>query len=134
MTQKFSEFGITILVAVGVCLVVYAIYPRIRKLGEARSIRLAPNWSDRLMGLLFAAYVLTFSAFAILKHFSFQTFGFDLGFWDQTIWNSLNGRLFQLSLLYYVRMLLEQHFAPIVLAFVPLYAAWDDPIVLLVVQ
>ncbi|MBI3741914.1 MAG: DUF2079 domain-containing protein [Chloroflexi bacterium] len=90
--------------------------------------------ADRIFLLMVAMYALTFTALSILRHLSFNTGGFDLGIFDQVVWNSLHGRLFESSILPDAPLLISQRFALIMLAFVPLYALWSSPIVLLVAQ
>ena len=134
MAQIFLEFLITLSVGLGVAGVIYVACRQIPGIAHAWNTLVTSIWADRAMVLLFAGYVCVFGALSILRHLSFNTAGFDVGVFDQSIWNSLHGRILELSLVYDVRTLLEQRFSPILLAFVPLYAIWDDPIVLLVVQ
>lgn len=134
VSQVFVEFLLTLILALGTAMAVYVAFPQIRKFIQARQIALAPCAADRLVLLLCAGYVCIFSTLAVLRHLAFNTFGFDVGVFDQTIWNSLRGRLFELSLVYDVPAFIAQHFSPILLTFVPLYAVWDSPNVLLIVQ
>jgi len=39
-------------------------------------------------------YAAFFAAYSLQKHAAFQTAGFDLGIWDQKVWNILHGRPF----------------------------------------
>lgn len=71
-------------------------------------------------------------ALAILRHVRLESSIFDLGIFDQIIWNTANGRPFASSV--EVRNALGEHFSPILAALAPLYWAWHTPIVLLVVQ
>jgi uncharacterized membrane protein len=64
----------------------------------------------------------------------FNTGGFDVGVFDQAIWNSLHGRLFRVSIIPDSPTLLGQRFSPILLVFVPLYGLWSSPLVLLAAQ
>jgi uncharacterized membrane protein len=133
-TQLFLEFLITLLVGLGATMLVYLASPRISRFVQVRRIALTPAWANTIILGLFASYVCVFSVLSILRHLSFYTAGFDVGVFDQSIWNSLHGRLLELSLVYDVRTLLEQRFSPILLAIVPFYAVWDDPVVLLILQ
>ena len=90
--------------------------------------------ADAIFCAVALVYLVTFSALSILRHLSFNTDGYDMSIFDQVIWNSLRGRLLQTSILPDVTLLLSQRFSPILLAFVPLYAVWSSPIVLMVVQ
>jgi len=97
-----------------------------------------PLFSSRVAHLLVLslaiAYVLIFGTLSVLRYLTFNTDGFDLSVFDQVIWNSLCGRLFQTTIIQDISLLLAQRFSPILLAFVPLYALWSSPIVLIIVQ
>ena len=90
--------------------------------------------ADIIFCLMACAYFVTFSALSILRHLSFNSDGYDLSIFDQVVWNSLHGHLFETSILPDITLLLSQRFSPILLALVPLYALWSSPIVLMVVQ
>ncbi len=95
---------------------------------------LSPRAANRAFCAMAVAYALVLGALSVLRHFTFNTAGHDLGIFDQLVWNSLRGRLFEVSILPDTPVVLGQHFSVMMLAFVPLYALWSDPIVLLVVQ
>jgi uncharacterized membrane protein len=102
--------------------------------------RLAPKgrtdcsrWFDSIFLLLFWVYVFVFAALSILRHLSTNS-GYDLAQYDQIVWNSLHGRLFEQTYITDAPVFLNKSFTPILLALVPLYAIWPDPIVLLMVQ
>ncbi|NQT94681.1 MAG: DUF2079 domain-containing protein, partial [Lentisphaerae bacterium] len=68
----------------------------------------------------------------LVQHFSFHTSAFDLSLFDTAVRNTLQGRFMfsdQLG-----RCFFSEHFSPILLLFVPLYAAFDGPLTLLVVE
>lgn len=125
----FVEFGITLVIAIG--------------LGLA-SVLWKPGWVKqytilrRMAGILFFiiafVYIFVFGALSILRHMSFHSGGYDLGIFDQVVWNSLRGRLFENSIMIDSPSFLGHHFSPILLALVPLYAVWSDPRALLIVQ
>lgn len=73
-----------------------------------------------------------YSFIAITSHNHFQTFGWDLGYFDQLIWKVSRG-IYPFSTLSQVN-LLAGHFAPILFLFAPLYWIWSDPRVLLIAQ
>lgn len=74
-----------------------------------------------------------FAALAIARHFSLGSSSFDLGIFDQAIWNSLHGKILFSSLKNNIN-LLGDHFGPILLIFVPVYKLFPSPLVLLVAQ
>ncbi len=90
--------------------------------------------ADRAFAVAVCAYIIVLGSLSILRHVSLHSAGFDVGVFDQAIWNSLRGRPLVLSIIPDTPNLLGQRFSPILLALVPLYAVWTDPMVLLVVQ
>jgi uncharacterized membrane protein len=97
-------------------------------------------WHKQIFLISASMYVVVFSALAVARYFSFRTgylgveTSWDLGQYAQLIWNSLNGRLLEGSFVQDTATFLGKSFTPILLAFVPLYAVWQSPIVLLIVQ
>lgn len=94
----------------------------------------SPKGMDRWVAVFVLAYTLIFGALSIFSFLSFSIAGFDLGIFDQVVWNSLRGRLFENTILPDAPLLIGQRFSPILLVFVPLYAVWSSPIVLLAAQ
>ncbi len=102
------------------------------------------RWGDRIADRVFLACVAVFflvlTALALLRYHSFHTGYFvlstswDLGQYNQLIWNSLRGDLLTGTFVLDTRTFLGKSFTPILLAFVPLYALWSDSQVLLIVQ
>ena len=71
-------------------------------------------------------------ATSLLQHRALGT-GYDLGIYDQTVWNLSQGRIWMTTLVYETGGFYD-HFEPILLLFVPLYWLWSDVRVLLIVQ
>ena len=71
-------------------------------------------------------------ATSLLQHRALGT-GYDLGIYDQTVWNLSHGRIWMTTLVYETGGFYD-HFEPILLLFVPLYWLWSDVRVLLIVQ
>ena len=69
---------------------------------------------------------------ALLNHRALGT-SYDLGIYDQVVWNLSHGRLFQTTLVYETKGTYD-HFEPILILFAPLYWLLPDVRVLLVVQ
>ncbi len=80
--------------------------------------------------LIFCSIIYSF--IAVTSHNHFQTFGWDLGFFDQLIWKASQG-IFPLSTLNNVNIL-ANHFSPILFFYVPFYWLWSDPRALLISQ
>lgn len=83
---------------------------------------------------LAALYALFFSAYTIQRHDAFLTSAFDLGNFDQAIWNTSHGRPFALTNIPDVTIRLAHHVEPILLLIAPLYWLWSDVRVLLILQ
>ncbi len=81
-----------------------------------------------LFGLAFFYYGL----FSVWKHRSFHSNGWDLGLFNQVIWNTAHGRWFQYSFrdISYA----GDHWQPILFLFVPLKWFWAGPEPLLIAQ
>jgi uncharacterized membrane protein len=85
-----------------------------------------PIW---LFGL---AHSLVLGVPASFRHLGGQSGFYDLGVMDNIVWQTIHGRLFfypQYGMSYF-----GDHFAPILFVFVPLYAIWAHPLVLVVGQ
>ncbi len=76
---------------------------------------------------------LVLSLLSAVRHLSLNTAGFDLGVFDQAVWNTLNGKMLFSSLRGDMN-LLGDHFEPILLVFVPFYKLWPTPLVLVILQ
>lgn len=86
-----------------------------------------------LVVLLFA-YASFFSIYGLSKHAAFQTTGYDLGIWDQKLWNILHGRPFVETTQREVEIGLGDHVDLIALVLVPIYALYPGPQTLIVLQ
>ncbi len=78
-------------------------------------------WGRWLIAILFVAAHFTLMT---LKHSSFHSNAFDLGEFDQAIWNTLHGRFLYSAL--ESQSILANHFSPILALVVPLYWLWND--------
>ncbi|MEA3375486.1 MAG: DUF2079 domain-containing protein [Chloroflexota bacterium] len=95
----------------------------------AESLATACQW------LLIAAFAVFFSALSLTKHAAFQTHGFDLGNYDQTVWNTLHGHLLACTNWpSFGQSRLAFHVEPILLLITPLYLLHAGPETLLVLQ
>jgi len=92
---------------------------------------------DLALVLMMATYVIVFSIFSIARHYTFQTSAFDLGIFQQALWNSLNGNLFYETPDLYNNpsgSFLGVHFSAIMFLLIPLYAIHSGPETLLILQ
>jgi len=92
----------------------------------------------RLATLLVMAIILAYTAFftwlSILQHDRFLTGGYDLGIFDQTLWNTLHGRVLWLTNVPEPNSRLGVHFEPILIPLSLSYLVWSDARTLLVIQ
>jgi uncharacterized membrane protein len=88
--------------------------------------------SDWLALALLLLYVLVFSTLTIRQHESFNTNALDLGKFDQSIWNTSQGRPFQITIS--ENSIIESHFSPSLALFAPLYWIWPDVRMLFITQ
>ena len=86
--------------------------------------------------IIAAVYSILFSYFSIDRHNNFYTGRYDLGNMDQTVWNTLNGRLFMFTNpdtgQNVSRLTFHSDFLLVLLA--PFYLVWNDPRTLLIIQ
>ncbi len=73
------------------------------------------------------------AAFSLYRHITFNSGAWDLGIFDQLLWNSAHGRLFW-NTLSTPNHFLGQHFSPLVLVFVPIYWLGGGTREILVIQ
>jgi len=87
--------------------------------------------------ILAAAYIVIFTSYSILKHYTFKTYAYDLGIYCQALCTFLKGRLF-----YETPDLIHNpsgsffgvHFSPILFLIAPVFAAYPHAETLLLVQ
>ncbi len=82
--------------------------------------------------VLFLLGAVTLSVLALLHHRALGT-GYDLGIYDQVVWNIAHGRLFQTTLVYETGGYYD-HFEPILALIAPLYWLVPDVRVLMILQ
>jgi uncharacterized membrane protein len=85
-----------------------------------------------------AIYAIVFSVCVVLKYFSFHTYAFDLGIYNQVLHTTLyDGKLLFTPLELLANpsgSLFGVHFSPIFLGIMPIYAIYPDPVTLLILQ
>ena len=91
---------------------------------------------EAFLALFIVLYILYFTTASFLRFDNFYTGRFDLGNMDQTVWNTLNGRIFQLTDPDGVNTIsrLSIHADFILILISPLYLIWSDPRMLLLFQ
>ena len=91
---------------------------------------------SRLAHHAIPALAVCYAAWLVLltwtRHRSLQTYGCDLGIFDNVLWNTVHGRFLHSAVLN--RHFFGEHASPILLLLAPLYALWPDARLLLAVQ
>src|ERR1035437_3532889 len=89
-----------------------------------------------LLGLFILIYILYFTAASFLRYDNFFTGRFDLGNMDQTVWNTIHGRIFQITDPNGTNIIsrLSFHADFILVLISPLYLIWSNPEMLLLLQ
>lgn len=106
--------------------------------GLERTGSFAEKKADKLIFVFIAAYALVFSGYTIFMHYAFKTYGWDLGIFTQSLWTTVNsGKPFHYTLETFAnpgQNFLGAHFSPILALIVPVYALYQSPLTLLVLQ
>jgi uncharacterized membrane protein len=97
------------------------------------------NKADKIIFLLIAIYTIYFSAYTLFMHYTFKTYGWDLGIIDQSLWTTLNSHKLLYSTLEVPYgnpsgSFLGVHFSPILFLILPVYALFQSAETLLVFQ
>jgi uncharacterized membrane protein len=84
------------------------------------------------IGLVAAAVGVYYATFSLLLHFAYRSYGWDLGIFDQVVWNTAHGRFFEYS--FRSMSYLGDHWSPVLVLLSP--HAWlkAGPAPLLIVQ
>ncbi|MFH1900151.1 MAG: DUF2079 domain-containing protein [Patescibacteria group bacterium] len=88
--------------------------------------------SRKLLWIFIAVYIIFFSIICILKYNNFLYNSLDLSIINNVFYNTLHGDLFHSSI--QGHSYLGDHFTPIIFLLLPLYAIYQSPITLLVLQ
>ena len=90
---------------------------------------------QHLVWIFIISYTIFFSWYSILKHYAFLTTAFDLGIFDQALWSTLHGKFLYTTLHgEEASVTFAHHFQPILLLILPIYAVYQSPETLLVLQ
>ena len=81
---------------------------------------------------LAALFAIWLGTLTLMRHQSLQTYGCDLGIFDNVLWNTVHGHVLHSAILN--RHFFGEHASPILLLLAPLYALWQDARLLLLVQ
>jgi uncharacterized membrane protein len=109
------------------------IFPFLTSLLPTITRRLKEKDDLIIIGLFAGVYILIMSLVTIMRHISYNSYAFDLGIFDQIIWNMVNGNDLHSSILG-DRHFFGEHVSPILLIIGPLYLIYPHPITLIVFQ
>lgn len=84
-----------------------------------------------IIGLIIG-YFLIFSSLSVWRHYTFQTQTWDLATFEQSFWNTLQGKIMFNN--FEGKNHLAIHFSPILFLLLPIYALWQTPENLLILQ
>ncbi len=92
--------------------------------------------TELVLIIFVAIYIAYFTTASFLRYTNFYTGRFDLGNMDQTVWNTIHGRIFQLTDPDGVNTIsrLSVHADFILILISPLYLIWSTPKMLLLLQ
>jgi len=97
---------------------------------------IANHKQEIILGFFITVYFLYFTGTSWLRYDNFYAGRFDLGNMDQTVWNTVHGRIFELTdpngIEIVSRLAFHADFILILLA--PFYLLWEDPRMLLLIQ
>jgi len=79
-------------------------------------------------------YFSVYQTLSTAQHYALHTHAYDLGIFDQVVWNSAQGRLYANTIMSDSPSFLGHHLSFTLLAMVPFYWFWSDPRMLLAVQ
>jgi len=91
--------------------------------------RLSPSF---ILSIFIGSYVIIISIIAIMKHISYNTTAYDLGIFDQLLWNVLHGNGLYSSMLGH--HFFGEHVSPILFLLAPMYWIYAGPKILLIFQ
>ncbi len=97
-------------------------------------VRLRRSWPLGLLVLAVLAYTIVFSYITLTRYAAFEARALDMGNLHQTVWNTAQGRLFQMTNQPGIVNRLSLHVEPILLPIALLYWLHDGPETLLIFQ
>jgi uncharacterized membrane protein len=102
-------------------------------MGEQKRPRFV-HWTLVAVWLALLVYTVYMSAFSIRKHDAFLTNRADLGHFDQTLWNTLHGRVLIRTDAGQQMLSFTDHVEPILVPLSLIYLVWEDVRALLIFQ
>jgi len=87
---------------------------------------------NKIIVIIIITYFLIFATYSGLRHYTFQTQTWDMAVFEQSFWNTTQGKLMWNN--FEGKNHFAIHFSPFLLLLVPLYAVWPSPYNLLIIQ
>ncbi len=97
-------------------------------------VRFTRSWPLGLLVLAVLTYAIVFSQITLTRYAAFEARALDMGNLHQTVWNTAQGRLFQMTNQPGIVNRLSLHVEPILLPIAALYWLHDGPATLLILQ
>ena len=136
--EVYYPFQIFILLVGMFILISYIVY-RIGKQSKTSSGRkISFKWSSDKISLFFvilisAGYALFFTVYTVSKHYAFHSYAFDLGWYNQVFYTLVH-KGWPFVTLYTPLSHFSNHFEILFYLLAPIYAVFQDPVTLLVLQ
>lgn len=113
------------------------IFKALRSKFEA-GVSLIERKPEATVFVLICAYAVVFSGFTIFMYYVFKSYAWDLGIFVQALWTTVNkGKFFYYTIELSVNpsgSFFGAHFSPILFLVLPIYAVFESPFTLLVLQ
>ncbi len=90
-------------------------------------------FQNKFLVVCVCLYIIIVGTVSVLRHYQYQTQAWDLGIFEQTMWNTVNGRIMQNSL-EEIQNHLGVHMSPFLFLLIPLYVFFQIPYFLIIVQ
>src|SRR5438552_18968537 len=99
--------------------------------------RQAIRFEPHIVAAVALTYFVLYSVLSVLRHTTYHSFGPDLGIFDQVFWNTTQGRFFESTMSLaqpQPHSYFADHFSPVYLLLLPVYALIPRPQTLVVIQ
>ena len=107
---------------------------KISEVCEGVLVSLRRRWPTIVLRLMVLVYLAYFGWFTLRAYDVYVYKAFDLGIYDQAVWNTMHGRPFRSTIEEPYDNLLGDHFEPILLPIGLSYLLWENPKALLLIQ
>lgn len=88
----------------------------------------------RIVIIISITFIIIFSILSVVRFNLMVPNVYDIGNMEQGVWNTLHGRILRMTTYYPAETRLFAHVEPMLILITPLYALWQDPRTLLILQ